>query len=130
MKIQRFTGSISFLPGRIFVHNMGKQPINTTTDRVILSANELIICINPVNNQAAGVLKMLTNDAIIFTGNFTYSGKDKPEATAKMEYYDNEKSVLLIGEWTEDEQTYTCIISLKKVEKFPESYNNSTLRFI
>jgi hypothetical protein len=70
MKIQRFTGTISFLPGKIFVHNMGIQAINTTTDRAILKDNELIISINPVNNQASGVLKLLTSDAIRFTGFF------------------------------------------------------------
>jgi hypothetical protein len=65
-------------------------PINTTTDRAILKDNELIISINPVNNQAAGVLKLLTSDAIRFTGFFTYAGKEQPEANTALEYYDNE----------------------------------------
>ncbi len=130
MKIQRFTGNISFLPGRILVYNLGKQPINTTTDRAILKDNELIISINPVNNQAAGVLKLITNDAINFTGFFTYAGKEQPEANTVLEYYDNEKSALLLGEWTEDAQTYTCLISLMKVSQFTEIPHSNMLKFI
>ena len=130
MKIQRFTGTISFLPGKIFVHNMGIQAINTTTDRAILKDNELIISINPVNNQASGVLKLLTSDAIKFTGFFTYAGKEQPEADTVLEYYDNEKSAILLGEWTEDAQTYTCLISLIKVSQFPETTNSNMLKFI
>jgi hypothetical protein len=130
MKIQRFTGSISFLPGKIFVHNQGRQPINTGTDRAILKDNEMIISINPVDQQAAGLLKLLTNDAITFTGSFTYAGKKQSEAMAVFEYYDNEKSAILLGEWTEDAQIYTCLISLLKVSQFPEVSNSDMLKFI
>jgi hypothetical protein len=130
MKMQRFTGKISFLPGKIFVHNQGKQPINTSTDRAILKDNELIISINPANDQAAGLLKLITSDAITFTGTFTYAGKDQPEAIVNLQYYDNEKSALLLGEWTEDAFTYTCFITLLKVNQFPETANDNMLRFV
>ena len=119
--MKRETGNISFLPGKIFVHNPGIQPINTTTDRAILKDNEFIISINPVNNQAAGVLRLFTKDAITFSGDFTYSGNDQPEAKATVDYDDNEKSAILIGEWSEDNQIYTCIFSLIKVDQFYES---------
>ncbi len=128
--MQRFTGNICFLPGKIFVHNQGKQPINTSTDRAILKDNEMIISINPVDKQAAGLLKLLTTDAITFTGTFTYAGKDQPEAQAVLEYYENEKSAILLGEWIEDAQTYTCLISLIKVSQFPEVSNSNMLKFI
>ena len=131
MNIQRFTGSISFLPGRIFVHNQGLQPITTTTGKAILNGKEFIISIDPVNLQAAGVLRLFTQDAIKFTGDFTYAGKDQPEAKADLEYFDNEKSAILIGEWIEDTHIYTCFIQLNRIGAFLDAAENeSGLRFI
>ena len=131
MKIQRFTGTINFLAGRIFDHNPGAQAIVTYTDRSILIGNELVIDIKPANMQAAGTLKLKTEDRMTFIGDFTYKGHDKPDAKAMLKFYENEVEDILIGEWEEDSQIYTVNIKLLKVAKFVDSSGNeSMLNFV
>ena len=127
MKIQRFTGTISFLAGRIYDHNPGAQAIVTSTDKAILIGNELVIDINPVNLQAAGTLKLKTEDLMTFIGDFTYKGHEKPDAKVMLKFYENKKEVILVGEWEEDSQVYTINIALLKVDKFSDSSSKDSL---
>ncbi len=70
------------------------------------------------NNYADGQIILRTKDGFSFDGSMKYIDEKNSSAMVNLKLYVNKKNTILIGNWNEDSNVYTCIVELKEVKEF------------